>query len=120
MRLATVTIRSTPSAWQPTGRRHSADSEKYGNETSVVRLHSGNGPHEEMDQRAIACFDKALSDTELARDERLRTVLHDYFAWATTTTMARYHDSGDDVPADLQIPQWSWHGLVSGPEAGDQ
>jgi hemoglobin len=95
-------------------------SEKYGNETSVVRLHSGNGPHEEMDQRAIACFDKALGDTELARDERLRKVLLDYFAWATTTTMARYHDSADDVPADLQIPQWSWHGLVSGPEAGDK
>ena len=95
-------------------------SEKYGNETSVVRLHSGNGPHEEIDQRAIACFDEALSDTELARDERLRTVLHDYFAWATTTTMTRYHDSADDVPAGLQIPQWSWHGLVSGPEADDK
>jgi hemoglobin len=27
----------------------------YGDETSVVRIHSGNGPHEEMDRRAIAC-----------------------------------------------------------------
>lgn len=95
-------------------------SEKYGNETSVVRIHSGNGPHEEMDQRAIACFDKALNDVGLARDERLRRVLHDYFVWATTTTMARYHDSADDVPTGLQIPKWSWHGLVSGPEAGYQ
>ena len=34
----------------------------YGDETSVVRLHSGNGPHEEMDRRAIACFDRALED----------------------------------------------------------
>ena len=33
----------------------------YGDETSVVRLHSGNGPHEEMDRRAIACFDQALA-----------------------------------------------------------
>ena len=32
----------------------------YGDETDVVRLHSGNGPHEEMDARAIACFDQAL------------------------------------------------------------
>src|SRR5262249_6426801 len=30
-------------------------SEKYGDETSVVRIHSGNGVHEEMDRRAIAC-----------------------------------------------------------------
>ncbi len=29
-------------------------SDQYGDETSVVRIHSGNGPHEEMDQRAIA------------------------------------------------------------------
>jgi hemoglobin len=34
-------------------------SEQYGDETSVVRMHSGNGPHDEMDQRAIACFDQA-------------------------------------------------------------
>ena len=30
-------------------------SARYRDETSVVRIHSGNGPHEEMDQRAIAC-----------------------------------------------------------------
>jgi hemoglobin len=95
-------------------------SEKYGNETFVVRLHSGNGPHEEMDQRAIACFDNALNDVGLARNEQLRRVLHDYFEWATTTTMARYQDSRDDVPEGLQIPKWSWHGLVSGSEAGDK
>lgn len=87
-------------------------SDRYGDETSVVRIHSGNGPHEEMDQRAIACFDQALQDTELDRDDKLRRVLHDYFAWATTTTMARYHDSADQVPHGLHIPQWSWPGLV--------
>ena len=87
-------------------------SEAYGDETSVVRIHSGNGLHQEMDQRAVACFDQALEDVGLAGDQRLRNVLHDYFAWATTTTMARYHRSADDVPDGLQIPVWSWHGLV--------
>ena len=87
-------------------------SDRYGNETSVVRIHSGNGLHEEMDQRAIACFDQALQDAGLDSDERLRSALHDYFAWATTTTMARYHDSADDVPTGLHIPKWSWNGLV--------
>jgi len=86
----------------------------YGDETSVVRIHSGNGPHNEMDRRAIACFDQALADVGLA-DERLGQVLHDYFAWATTTSMSRYHRSADDVPADLDIPHWSWAGLVSAP-----
>ena len=87
-------------------------SRQYGSETSVVRMHSGNGPHEEMDQRAIACFDQAMEDAGFMRDERLWRVLHDYFAWATTNTMGRYHDSADDVPKGLQIPKWSWHGLV--------
>ena len=87
-----------------------AFSEAYGDETSVVRIHSGNGPHEEMDRRAISCFDRALEDVGLT-DEPLRQALHDYFAWATTTTMARYQGSADDVPAGLSIPRWSWHGL---------
>ena len=91
-------------------------SQRYGDETSVVRIHSGNGSHEEMDRRAIACFDQALDDAALAADGRLRQVLHDYFAWATTTTMARYHRSAADVPDGLRIPRWSWDGRQPDPE----
>lgn len=88
-------------------------SSAYGGETSVVRLHSGNGPHEEMDRNAIACFDLALMDVGLAADDEVRQALHDYFAWATTTTMARYPRSADDVPDGLEMPHWSWDGLVA-------
>ena len=96
-------------------------SDAYGDETSVVRIHSGNGAHEEMDRRAIACFGQALADIGMAPDGstgdgRLRQVLQDYFAWATTTTMARYHRSADDVPDGLAIPRWSWDGLQRAPE----
>lgn len=73
-------------------------------------MHSGNGPHEEMDRRAIACFDQALADIGFTA-EPLRGVLYDYFAWATTTTMARYHESADVVPQGMRIPRWSWDGL---------
>jgi hemoglobin len=86
-------------------------STSYGDETKVVRMHSGNGEHVEMDLRAIACFDQALADVGLAKDAALRQVLHDYFAWATTTTMSRYHESDNDVPEGLTIPRWSWDGL---------
>jgi hemoglobin len=85
-------------------------SSTYGDETSVVRIHSGNGLHEEMDQRAIACFDLALEDAGVESESSLRQVLHDYFAWATTTTMAACPDSADDVPSGLRIPRWSWDG----------
>ena len=85
-------------------------SDSYGDETTVVKMHSGEGEHDEMDRRAIACFDQALIDAALADDGALRQVLHDYFAWATTTTMAKYPRSADDVPSGLRIPHWSWGG----------
>ena len=84
-----------------------------GDETRVVRMHSGNGPHDEMDRRAIACFDQAMDDISLPAASRLRQALHDYFAWATETSMARYPDSAQDVPDGLRIPRWSWDGLVA-------
>jgi len=87
-----------------------AYSSSYGDETFVVRLHSGNGPHEEMDLRAIACFDGALVDAGLADDEQLRQALHNYFAWATLTAMNQYHQSAGDVPEGLAIQHWSWSG----------
>jgi hemoglobin len=82
----------------------------YGDETSVVRMHSGNGPHEEMDRRAIACFGQALTDIGVDAASPLRRALLDYFTWATAT-MSRYHRSSDDVPDGLTMPHWSWDGL---------
>jgi hemoglobin len=54
-----------------------------------------------MDRRAIASFDQALGDVGLADDSALRQVLHNYFSWATTTTMSRYHHSADDGDSQL-------------------
>ena len=84
-------------------------SDRLGDETTVVRLHSGNGVHEEMDRRAIACFDEAMSDVGIAEGP-LRSALHDYFSWATTESMARYHSPADQVPAGLEVPRWTWDG----------
>ena len=83
-----------------------------GGETAVVRMHSGNGEHDEMNHRAVACFDAALADVGLV-DHHLAQTLHDYFEWATWTTMYRFHASPDDVPDGLEIPRWSWNGLVT-------
>ncbi|MEP7088655.1 MAG: group II truncated hemoglobin [Nocardioidaceae bacterium] len=86
-------------------------SDTCGDESSVVRMHSGNGVHEEMDRRAISCFDQAMTDVALPADAPVRAVLHDYFAWATTVSMAEHHRSADDVPDGLRVPRWSWDGL---------
>ena len=85
-------------------------SEQYGSESSVVRMHSGNGPHEQMDRRAIECFDQAMQDAGIT-DALLLRVRHDYFTWTTTTTMSAYPKAAAHVPDGLRIPHWSWNGL---------
>jgi hemoglobin len=83
---------------------------KCGTETSVVRMHSGNGDHGEMDRRAISCFDLALDDTKV-KDPALRRALLEYFTWATTKRMAAYPRSANEVPQNLEIARWSMNGL---------
>lgn len=90
---------------------------RYGDESFVVREHSGNGPHDEMNERAIACFDKAMDDVGLTAGDPVRDVLHDYFAWATPH-VNRFERSAEDVPAGLQIPRWTWTGLVEADSDG--
>ena len=66
-------------------------SDTYGDETSVVRIHSGNGVHEEMDQRAIACFDQALADVGLDPAQPLA-------AGAARLLRLGHHDDHGRVP----------------------
>ncbi len=80
-----------------------------GDESAVVRMHSGNGKHTEMDDRARACFELAITDAHLPDDAVLRATLVAYFGWATAA-MSSYPDSADDVPAALRLPRWSWDG----------
>jgi hemoglobin len=82
-----------------------------GDESSVVRMHSGNGPHEEMDERAELCFAQALDDAALPSSPELRAALKDYFHWAIRA-MGTYANSADDVPPNLTLAKWSWDGLV--------
>ena len=107
---------NTPSGSPTTGPRRwggpRAYSQAIGDETTVVRMHSGKGSHEEMDRRAIACFDQALTDVGFDTDDLVRGALRltspgddDHDARATD-------DSEDDVPDGLAIPRWSWDGLI--------
>jgi hemoglobin len=81
-------------------------------ESSVVRAHSGNGAHHDMDERVVACFDEAMVDVGIDASPALLHVLHDYFAWVTASPMARYPESADDVPPNLVLTRWSWEGRI--------
>jgi hemoglobin len=78
-------------------------------ETAVVRMHSGNGEYQEMDERAIACFEGALSDVGL--EGQVAAALLAYFTWAIAA-MSGYPDSAHDVPEGLPLLRWSWDGPV--------
>ena len=84
-------------------------SDAIGDEAFVVRLHSGNGLHDEMDARAIDCFARALEDVGLSANTELNKTLMDYFRWATGA-MNQFPESADDVPAQLPFGKWSWDG----------
>lgn len=79
----------------------------------VVRIHSGNGPHEEMDGRAVAAFVLALDDAGIPADPRLRFQLIAWFTWATATLNHRWA-TPDEVPSDLPCPA----GVGTGPRVG--
>ena len=85
--------------------------DSMGNESIVVRMHSGNGEHREMDERAEACFAQALEDVGLSGDPRLRSTLIAYFHWANQT-MSSYPLKSDRIPDGLPLAQWSWDGPV--------
>jgi hemoglobin len=83
--------------------------DRIADQSYVMRLHSGNGEHQEMDERAQRCFAQALVDIGLTNDDRLRSTLEDYFVWAIKD-MSTYPHSAADVPANLDLPHWSWDG----------
>jgi hemoglobin len=83
--------------------------QSLGDETTVVGMHSGNGEHVEMDERAQICFALALDDAGLPDDPRLRSTLKAFFRWATDR-MSTYPESADEVPPGLQLARWSWDG----------
>ena len=88
-----------------------AYTEHYGTEKLVVRLHSGNGEHEEMNRRAVECFDVALADAGIS-DARLAATLHDYFRWGTEVEMYRSREQAEALPDERPVPRWDWDGLL--------
>lgn len=82
-----------------------------GDQAMVTRMHSGNGQHDDMDRRALACFAGALDDVEVS-DPTLRGALLAWFAWGIER-MGDYPDSAEDVPDGLSMQRWSWDGPVA-------
>jgi hemoglobin len=76
-------------------------SQTMGEESDVVRTHSGNGPHDEMDRRAVDCFAAALVDAGVPQDhhEALVTWFRD-----ANTYVNHHYATPDEVPDGLPMP----------------
>jgi hemoglobin len=81
-----------------------------GDQSTVLRMHSGNGEHDEMDRRSEQCFAQALDDADIPDSPELRRTLVYWFHWAVEV-MDSHPETPDDVPDGLPLPQWSWDGL---------
>jgi hemoglobin len=72
----------------------------YGDESSMQRLHAGNGVHEELDEACLAAFDRALDEVGITGDTAARVA--GYFRRATIA-QRRYGAGAHLVPDGLVI-----------------
>jgi len=75
----------------------------------MVRMHSGNGAHPELDAATERCFALALDDAGIPDDERLRSTLVAWFAWSNRVVNHTY-ERPELVPDELTLPHWTWDG----------
>ena len=76
-------------------------SQTMGDEAHVVRLHTGNGPHDEMDRRAVDCFAAALRVVGVP--EAHHEALVGWFR-AANQYVNHHFGSPDAVPDGLPMP----------------
>jgi hemoglobin len=87
-------------------------SRRYSDQSSVLRMHAGNGDVTDLGRRFLDCFVQAQDDAGLPADPEFRAALQAYMAWAVQDVLS-YPDHDSSIPTGLAMPQWSWDGLQS-------
>ena len=87
-------------------------SQAYGDESSVLQMHAGNGDMSDLGRRFVACFVAAADDAGLPSDPEFRIALRDYMVWAVDQVLA-YPEAEPPVPPGLSVPHWTWDGLAA-------
>jgi hemoglobin len=88
-------------------------SAECGTESSVLRMHSGNGDMSDLGNRFVACFLAALDDAGLPADPDFRAAMAAYMQWAVDEVLA--HAEPGSVAPSVPMPRWGWDGLEVGP-----
>ena len=88
-----------------------AYSTNCGSHSFMLQLHAGNGDMTELGRRFVGCFAAAADDAGLPEDPEFRAALDAYMHWAVDEVL-EFGPPGAVVPEALQVPHWSWDGLV--------
>jgi hemoglobin len=88
--------------------------EECADQSTLLRMHAGNGDMSDLGRRFVECFVAAADDAGLPPDPEFRATLRAYMEWAVADVLA-YSPRDAVVPADLPIPRWSWDGLQPTP-----
>src|SRR4051794_13222882 len=86
-------------------------SNSCGDHSFVLQLHAGNGDMTDLGQRFVACFVAAADDAGLPEDPQFRAALRAYMNWAVNEILV-FGPPAAIVPENLELPHWSWDGLV--------
>jgi hemoglobin len=77
-------------------------------QSSLLRMHAGNGDMSDLGRRFVDCFVQAADDAALPTDPEFRAALRSYMEWAVADVLA--HEDADRIPESLPVPRWSWDG----------
>jgi hemoglobin len=81
-----------------------------GTQSSLLRMHAGNGDMSDLGERFVRCFDAAMDDAELPADAEFRACMHAYMRWAVDDVLV-YSPEDAVVPSGATMPRWGWNGL---------
>ncbi|HLY33821.1 MAG TPA: group II truncated hemoglobin [Jatrophihabitantaceae bacterium] len=85
-------------------------SQECADHASMLLMHSGNGPMDDLGARFIACFVAAMDDAGLPNDADFRAAMRAYMESAVAEVLQYPGDY--DGPVRLPMPKWSWDGRV--------
>jgi hemoglobin len=81
-----------------------------GGNSPMLELHARMRADDDLGDRFVRCFVKAIDDAGLSGHEELRASLWSYMEWAVSEVMA-YSPADSTVPPVLRVPRWTWDGL---------
>jgi hemoglobin len=89
-------------------------SAECGDQSAVLRMHSGEGDMTDLGRRFVECFMLAADDAGLPDHPEFRSALRAYMVHAVDEVLS-YPDGDTTVPPDVPMPHWTWTGLAPSP-----